>query len=241
MKLKIIGSNSDGNGYLLQSATGDTLLIECGVHINAIKRALNFNLRGVVAIISHSHGDHAKSIKQVLDAGINVYASGATLEAKGVEKHHRAYEIFESSTNYINGFKVRAFSVNHDVPCFGFLIQHEEMGLCVFLTDTFYCDYHFPGVNNFILECNHDQEIMYERTPGFLRERVIQSHMNIETCKGLLNANDLTAVNNIVLIHLSNTNSNAAVFKKEIEQLTGKMVHIADAGMVIENFNKTAI
>jgi uncharacterized surface protein with fasciclin (FAS1) repeats len=62
--------------------------------------------------------------------------------------------------------------------------------------------------------------------------------MSIETCKGLLEANDLTAVNNIVLIHLSDGNSNAADFKKQVQDLTGKTVHIAGKDMVID-LNKT--
>lgn len=241
MRLKIIGSNSAGNAYLLESSTG-TLLIECGVHISKIKKALDFNLSGVAAIVTHSHGDHACAIKEVLNAGVNVFASADTFISAGVERHHRANKIFENKNFLVNGFKIKPFNVNHDVPCFGFIIQHEEMGLCVFLTDTFYCDYTFPGANQYILECNHDQEIMFENaTPNFLRERVIQSHMNINTCKDLLRANDLSNVNNIVLIHLSNSNSNAAGFKREIEEMTGKNVHVADAGMTIENFNKTPI
>lgn len=238
MTLKIISSNSSGNAYLLQSATG-TLLIECGVHISKIKQALNYNITNVACIVSHSHGDHACSIKAVMDAGINVFASAATFMVHHADKHHRAKVIYDQKNFLVNGFKIKPFSVHHDVPCFGFMISHEEMGNCIFLTDTFYCDYTFPGTHQYIIECNHDQEIIYDnKTPGFLRERVIQSHMNIETCKGLLSANDLRQVNNIVLIHLSNTNSNALQFKKEIETLTGKNVFVADAGMVIENFNK---
>lgn len=238
MKFKVIGSNSSGNGYLLQSKM-DTLLIECGVHISKIKKALNYNLGNVSAIVSHSHGDHSLYIKDVLRAGIRVYASEQTLLAKDVQHHHRANIIEANKTYSIGTFKIKPFEVNHDVPCYGFMIRHEECGLIVFLTDTFYSDYVFPGVNQFIVECNHSQDIMEENnTPGFLRDRVIQSHMNLETCKNLLLANDLSAVNNIVLIHLSDTHSDARRFKKEVAQQTGKEVHIAEPGLVIEDFNK---
>jgi hypothetical protein len=47
-------------------------------------------------------------------------------------------------------------------------------------------------------------------------------------------------VNNIVIIHLSNTNSDADRFKKEISDLTGKTITIADAGMTIQ-FDKFPI
>lgn len=238
MKLIVIGSNSSGNGYILQGQN-ESLLVECGVNIKKIKQALGYNLQNVAAIVSHSHGDHACSIKDVMNAGITVYASKETFEAKGIEKHHRAVCIRANMSYQVNGFKVKPFSVNHDVPCFGFLISHPECGLVLFLTDTYYCDYVFPGLNNIIVECNHDTEIIENNgTPGFLHERIIQSHMNLETCKGLLAANDLTAVNNIVLIHLSDKNSDAMRFQREILGITGKTVHIAEKGLEIE-FNKT--
>jgi hypothetical protein len=52
-----------------------------------------------------------------------------------------------------------------------------------------------------------------------------------------LRANDLTGVNNIVLIHLSDSNSDAPRFQKEVRELTGKTVWVAEAGLEI-NFDK---
>jgi phosphoribosyl 1,2-cyclic phosphodiesterase len=61
--------------------------------------------------------------------------------------------------------------------------------------------------------------------------------MSLSTLKRLLKANDLTSVNNIVLIHLSSNNSNEKLFKQEIENVTGKIVTIAKPDIEIE-FNK---
>lgn len=238
MKLKVVGSSSSGNAYILKSDSGHSLLIDCGVHIKKIKAALDFNLKNVTAIVTHSHGDHASSLKEVLKCGIRVYASQETLEAADSYAHYRAFQMIAGKTYRIDEFKIKPFEVNHDVHCFGFLIFHPECGLTLFLTDTFYCDYTFPGLNNIIVECNHELELLVANQPRFLQERISQSHMNLETCKDLLRANDLTNVNNIVLIHLSDDNSDAAKFKREIHQLTGKTVHIAEAGLVIENFNR---
>ena len=68
----------------------------------------------------------------------------------------------------------------------------------------------------------------------FVRDRVIQSHMSLKTCKEFLAANDLTKVNNIVLIHLSDPNSDAKRFINEVEQQTGKNVFVAEKGMIID-------
>jgi len=238
MQLKVIGSNSGGNAYLLVAQT-ETLLIECGVHVSKIKQALNFNLRNVSAIVSHSHGDHSKSMKDIMNAGITVYSGIETLTAKGLQNHHRAKQIEAGIQYSIGGFNVKPFNVNHDVPCFGFMISHIEMGLCVFITDTYYTDYVFEGVNHFIVECNHAEDIINNNgTAEFLRKRIIQSHMNLDTTKALLRANDMRILNNIVLIHLSDNNSDARRFLHEVQQETGKTVLIAKPGLTV-NFNHT--
>jgi phosphoribosyl 1,2-cyclic phosphodiesterase len=98
-------------------------------------------------------------------------------------------------------------------------------------------------LNNILIEANYrfdllEKNIKAGRIPTILRDRTLQSHMSLETCKEALQANDLSAVNNIVLIHLSDGNSNANEFKQEVYSLTGKSVHVADAGMKL-NFNKS--
>lgn len=66
----------------------------------------------------------------------------------------------------------------------------------------------------------------------------MQSHMSLETCIDVLRANNLTTVNNIVLIHLSDSNSNAMQCLKSVQKQTHKNITIAHRGIVIP-FNKT--
>lgn len=239
MTFKVISSNSDGNAYIFQSAT-DTLLVECGVPIIKIKKALNFNLANVNALVTHSHGDHSVAMKDVMNAGIFLYTGKATFEAKGLLDHRKAKIIEHGKSYKIGSFKVTPFSLQHDVPCFGYIITHPECGNTLFITDTSYCRYTFPGMNNIIVECNNSEDIVHANdTKPFLRARIANSHMTIETCKELLLANDLSLVNNIVLIHLSNANSNADRFKREVEEVSGKTVYIAEPGLTIKNFAKT--
>ncbi|MFL5810060.1 MAG: MBL fold metallo-hydrolase [Flavisolibacter sp.] len=244
MRLTIINSNSQGNGYILENDS-EALLIECGVHFDKIKKALGFKLSKVVGcLISHEHGDHCKSVKDVLAAGINVYASYGTHGAMKTEGHHRARFLHLDSVMAIGNFKVKSFLVKHDAaePT-GFLINHPETGVVLFLTDSYYSEYKFNGLNNVIIEANYCQSIIDKRVqdganPKFLRDRVIESHMSLATCKETLAANDLSGVNNIVLIHLSDGNSDANRFQSEVQQVTGKRVYVAEANMVIENFHK---
>jgi phosphoribosyl 1,2-cyclic phosphodiesterase len=246
MKLKVIGTGSKGNAYLLENDS-EALLIECGVNIKAIKQALKFNLSKLVGcIVTHEHGDHAKSIKEVMAAGINVYANRGTFEALGIPAgfdkcFHRAHPLHGIDDFRIGGFKVMSFSVQHDAaePC-GFLINHKDTGNVLFLTDTMYCPYTFKNLHNIIIEANYSHEQIRVKLSEmeFLKNRVMQSHMSLDTCIEFLKKNDLSKVNNIVLIHLSDGNSDELVFRYEVENATGKTVTVADNGTKIQ-FDKT--
>lgn len=241
MKLKVLGSSSKGNAYLLENEE-EALLIECGVHVKEIKKALNFNISKIEgALVSHEHLDHARSMKELLLMGVNVWATAGTHEACGTKMNHRACFLEFKGMVSIGKFKVKPFRIKHDAadPCC-FFINHPETGNVVFLTDTMYSPYTFNDIHNIIIEANYSKKIIDQKMTEmeFLKNRILQSHMSLETCIDFLKANDLRKVNNIVLIHLSDSNSNESDFKKQVEDLTGKTVTVADHGMEIE-FNKT--
>ena len=55
MKLKVLYSGSSGKCYLLSSDT-ETLILDCGIGIMEIKKALNFDLGGIVGVVvTHAH------------------------------------------------------------------------------------------------------------------------------------------------------------------------------------------
>lgn len=244
MNLKVIGTGSSGNAYILSNGD-EALLIECGVNIKEIKQALDFDYSKVVGcVVTHEHLDHAKSAVDVARLGIDVYCSLGTMKARSLGSLNRVNRIQSKQTIQIGSFKIMAFDVQHDAAePLGFLIDHPDCGKVLFLTDTNYCKYTFPGLNNIIIEANFSKEIIDrkfgpESGKEFLRNRILRSHFSLENCKDMLKANDLSKVNNIVLIHLSDSNSNEKQFQKEVSELTGKNVSVAFKGMEIE-FNKT--
>lgn len=241
MNLKVIGTGSSGNCYLLYNKE-EVLILECGVSFKKIKEELNFDFSKVVGcLVTHEHGDHNKAIKEVLATGVKVFASNGTLEASNVIEHHNSNIIHSKKLYQIGGFKIIPFDIRHDVKePLGFLINHPECRTTLFLTDSFYSPYRFNGLNNLIIEANFcediiDAKLKFDRK--FLRDRVLKSHLSIQKCIDLLNANDLTAVNNIVLIHLSDSNSNEIEFQKKVQEATGKNTIVARNGLEIL-FNK---
>ena len=58
--------------------------------------------------------------------------------------------------------------------------------------------------------------------------------MELQTCKAVLSELDLANVYNIVLLHLSDHNSDRLKFVSEIERQTGKAVYAATPNMDID-------
>ncbi len=234
MVLTVIGSSSSGNCYLLQSED-EVLIIECGVSFKEIKKGLKVPLQNVVGcLVTHEHQDHSKCMVELRKNGIDVFSSVGTFEATGIN-YNNDYLLLSHHKTKIGSFEIVPFNIQHDcAEPLGFLIHHPEMGLCLFATDTYYLKYTFPGLNQIIIEANYCEEILKERGDSYVNKRVVKSHMSLQTCKYYLQSQDLSKINNIVLIHLSDRNSDEKRFKTEIEQSTLKNVHVAVKGLEID-------
>lgn len=244
MELKILGSSSSGNCYLFDNGK-EALMVECGVPFHKVKVAMDFDLSRIVGcFVSHEHGDHAQSVAKVLESRIPLAMSRGTAQALQLPDNSQVKRMEALKIRRFGDFMVMPFDVKHDAAePFGYLIKHPEMGTTLFATDTYYLEHKFSGLNNILIECNYDINILDANIaaglfPAALRNRTVKSHMNIETCLEALEANDLSQVNNIVLIHLSASNSNAKEFQRRVEQKTGKNVIVAQKDMTID-FNKT--
>lgn len=57
MELRIVGSSSKGNGYLLEAENGDQLLIEAGCRLRDYQEVGHLKIsRARGMLISHEHG-----------------------------------------------------------------------------------------------------------------------------------------------------------------------------------------
>ncbi len=83
-----------------------------------------------------------------------------------------------------------------------------------------------------MIGCNYDLALLNANIEAgtFEREgkaRLMHSHASLETVKQMLRANDLSLVQAIWLLHLSDSNADAERFKREIQELCGKPTYIA--------------
>lgn len=225
-------SGSKGNCYRVTDGR-TPLLLECGIRYKDIQRVLNFKVSGIAGcLITHEHKDHCKAIKDIMKAGIDCYMSQGTAEALGVSGH-RSHIIKPKKQFRIGTWMILPFETEHDAAePLGFLLANQLGGKLLYVTDSYYCRYRFKGLTHIMVECNYSADILTENVgaglvPKELKSRILKSHFSLENVKEFLKANDISRIREIWLIHLSDGNSNAERFKREIQELTGKMVFIA--------------
>lgn len=233
IEIKPLGSSSAGNAYYVTD--GDTpLLLECGLRFKDIQRALNYRMSDIAGcLLTHNHSDHCKAAKDVMRAGIDLYASAGTLAAARLTGH-RAITVRAKDQFRIGTWTILPFEVEHDVDePLGYLLANEAEEKLLFATDTFYIRYQFSGLTHLLIECNYseaivDENIIAGKIPVSMKRRLVRSHFSLENMKEFIRANDMSMVKEIWLIHLSDTNSDAELFKREVQALTGCPVYVAD-------------
>lgn len=237
MKLKVIGSGSSGNCYLLDDGE-EILVLEAGMPFAEVKEAIDYQTSRIVGVLSsHEHGDHRKYLHEYEEAGMPV-ARGKHVYYMMVRQEEYLCQRYYQ---HFGRFMVRSFKVVHDVPCYGYVIDHPDMGRLVFVTDTEYVKYVFPGVTQIMIETNYAQDILDENMnngeiPKVLRDRIMKSHMSFDTAKKMVEANKSSELRNVIMCHLSSRNSDKKRFMDEMQEVAGRYcnVHIAKKGMEID-------
>lgn len=231
IKFKSFASSSAGNSYIIEGFK-TKILIEAGISVNKIAKAINHDFSGIDAcLVSHSHGDHNKSTYEVASRGVDVYAHKSVF--KKFKSHHRFHEI-KKKTFKIGEFTITCFDVDHDVPNYGFMIDSELSGeRLIFIIDTYYSEYTFDNVDYWIVECNHSEDLLRKAIEksenNFHLKRLWNSHFSLERLRSLLDANDLTKAKQIHLTHLSSGNGDGSHFKEVIENRYGIDTFVCEA------------
>lgn len=233
--IQVLASGSRGNCYRIDDGS-TPLLLECGVPYKEIMKKLNFRTSEIVAcLISHEHQDHSKAVKDLIKAGIDCYMTQDTAEALEVSGH-RLHIIRAKQQFRLGSWTILPFDVAHDaVEPIGFLLANKTGEKLLYATDTYYVRYRFRGLTHIAVECNYSMDILRANIEAglvepALKKRILKSHFSLEHVKEFLKANDLSQVKEIWLLHLSDRNSDAELFKREIQELTGKPVYVAGSG-----------
>lgn len=209
LSLKVIGSGSKGNCYLL-NYNDETLILDCGMSIKEVKKGLNFNISRVVgAICSHVHGDHFLSVKDFRNMGIQVY---------------EGYKDY--GTKKMGSFKIKAFQLPHDdVENCGYYITVGNQKI-LYMTDFIFCRYRFTKqcVDHILIECNYQQELISEDLPQYYHK--IKGHASLKTCKDFIEINKTDNLKNVLLLHMGGNTCNPMECVEEIQNVVGENVYV---------------
>ena len=217
--LKILGSGSSGNGYVLECGN-ESLIIELGMPYEEYIKNVDFSTVKA-CIVSHRHKDHfrEKVAKKLAKMGVMIFSNEDVREAySGKDNPIKVVE--KGKANFFGNFVVQAIPLSHSVPNFGYLIKHPNIGRMVFATDTNEFNYKFKEINHWLIECNYDPNIVVDtKLSGEDVRSNYGDHLSKQKCFEVLQNNYGAFTKTITLIHLSDSNSNAAAFQQELKDL----------------------
>lgn len=223
MIIKILSTGSRGNCYSLEEC-GHLVLLDLGISLPEIKRGIKYRVSDVAfSFVSHGHKDHSMSEIKTCKMGINVFAP-----------YH--------STNLMQTFKtggwyLKSFPLYHGegVNNCGVFIRSPKGYKMVYATDFQRIDYKFDklGINTFLIECNHDDEISKEENEGKW-EHAIRDHSSVSTICEFLRVNLTEQLQNVILCHASENNLNEKDALKRVQEVVGDSVKVLIAKKGVE-------
>ena len=114
MKLKVLGSSSSGNCYLIEANEKDKLILDAGINFKDVQKELKFDFKGIQGVlITHEHMDHLKYAPNFALNGIDIYASMGTFKKLELVGHR--FKIIKALQQFeIGNFIILPFDTQHD-------------------------------------------------------------------------------------------------------------------------------
>lgn len=239
LEVTSLGSGSSGNALLVRTA-GAVLLVDCGVGVRRITRALGaygLSLSDVDALLlSHEHSDHIQELPRFIALRQTVLSTKGSAGVTNLPLSTWE-ETSPDRPIKIGDTEIVAVPVRHDAvdPC-GFLIR-TPAGAVTVLTDLGSpCG---PAVDAIgesrlvVLEANYDEAMLRRGPyPARLQRRILSEsgHLSNAECGELL----VTALRNssqppsVWLAHLSETNNRPQLARQTVQR------RLAQAGFSLD-------
>lgn len=233
MTLKVIGSGSSGNSYALIDNDNKMLLLDLGLPAREIKKAIDFRISDVVgAVVTHQHQDHSKSVADFKKMGIPIFSPYTSLEPMDFSGWQGTIQAFDLTD--LSGKWMHTNADGSECPCYGFLITHQDMGRLLYITDTELVKWRFKDTNHILISCNYIKDNLDDENLA-KRNHVLRGHMELETVKEFIKANASDNLQNVILCHLSEQNSDAERMVAEVQKIVPwANVCVAERGSEVE-------
>lgn len=157
--------------------------------------------------------------------GIPVFAPYISLSPVAMDSGKFVIRAFELTT--VDGKWTHTNGDGSECPCYGFWIQHPEMGALIYATDTELIKWRFKNVNHILLGVNYDKDLIHYDDAK--KNHVIRGHMSIDTACEFVKANASDQLQNVIMCHLSKESADASKFIERMKKaVPGANVDVAE-------------
>lgn len=130
---------------------------------------------------------------------------------------------------------MQPIKVTHSVENYAYVIDNDNIGRVLFITDCVRFPYKVKGVNHLLVEGNYSDGIVLDH---LCDNQAIRSqneyHMEINDTLECIRNNFSHTLNTICLLHLSDGQSDEFKFQGMVCDEFGIMPYVADKGLTIE-------
>lgn len=148
----------------------------------------------------------------------------------------------------LGGFIVRYFPLNDkeghfvhtngdgsECPIYGFMIMHDKEHLkMLYVTDCQFIKYRFKGIDNLLIGIDYVDKYLENEGNEAKKRHILSGHLELKTAAEFIKVTDREhTLNNIIVGHLSDSNSDTPTFEREIRKVTQCNIHFARKGKVI--------
>lgn len=177
-----------------------------------------------------AEGDHTKSIPNALKYQLPVYSCQ---DVAGM--YYGVAPLQEGKKYKVGDFTVQPISVYHNVENYAYIIDCDEFGRILFITDCVRFPYRIKGVNHLIVEANYSNDIVIDHMMnGYEMRSQNEYHMEINDTLECIRYNFSQELSTICLLHLSDGQSDEKAFVSRVQDEFGITPYVATKGLTIE-------
>ena len=230
--LKCVGSGSSGNCYIL-TCNNEKLILDCGLPIKVIKQGLDFDLQGIQGIlVGHQHLDHSLSANDFKKMGFEVWMPYLD-EIKTRKRQFGNFNVSCFDLTDLQGNWMHTNADGTECPCYGFLIEHSELGRMLYITDTELIKWKFRDINHILLGVNYDKDLLDNENQS-KRNHVYRGHLSIDTACEFVKCNS-DSLETVIMCHLSDSNSDVDSFISKMKNVAPVAnIFVAERGLEVE-------
>lgn len=120
-----------------------------------------------------------------------------------------------------------------ECPCYGFLIEHEEMGRLLYITDCEFVKYKFKNIDHLLLGVNYANDLVVDDGAKFTHLKL--GHLSLETAIDFVKTTaEHSNLKNVIMCHLSSSNADGEYFINEMQKAVNSTILVAKKGMAAE-------